>query len=103
MLAFAAVTMQANDGVYYVNGNQLVPVRETDIAVVKEVLTISLCDDGYASVDVQYEFMNRGKAKTHLAAVGMDVEPHQPLLAAASSIPSKFMHQIIPQHSPPRV
>ena len=64
MLAFAAVTMQANDGVYYVNGNQLVPVRETDIAVVKEVLSISLCDDGYASVDVQYEFMNRGKAKT---------------------------------------
>ena len=64
ILAFAAVTMQANDGVYYVNGNQLVPVRETDIAVVKEVLTINLCDDGYASVDVQYEFMNRGKAKT---------------------------------------
>ena len=55
---------RANDGVYYVNGNQLVPLVETDIAITKEVLTISLCDDGFARVDVQYVLMNRGKAKT---------------------------------------
>lgn len=54
----------ANDGVYFARGNQLVPIHETDIAVAKEVLTISLCDDGFARVDVLYEFLNRGKAKT---------------------------------------
>ena len=41
----------ANDGVYYVSGNQLVPLVETDIAITKEVLTISLCDDGFACAD----------------------------------------------------
>lgn len=59
-----ALTAQANDGVYYLNGNQLVPLTETDISIAKEVLTISIGDDGYASVDVQYELMNNGKAKT---------------------------------------
>lgn len=54
----------ANDGVFYVNGNHLVPVQETDIALTSEVLTISLCDDGYATVDVQYVLTNRGKEKT---------------------------------------
>ncbi len=59
-----AVWASANDGVYYVSGNHLVPVQETDIAVTKEVLTISICDDGYATVDVYYELTNRGKEKT---------------------------------------
>ena len=54
---------RANDGVYYMNGNQIVPLTETDITIAKEVLTISIGDDGYARVDVQYEFMNNGKAK----------------------------------------
>lgn len=58
--AFAA---WANDGVFYVNGNQLVPLHETDISIAKETLTISICDDGFARVDVDYEFMNHGKAK----------------------------------------
>lgn len=55
---------QANDGVYYVSGNHLVPLVETDIAIAKEVLTISLCDDGFARVDVLYVLNNRGQAKT---------------------------------------
>ena len=59
-----ALTARANDGVLYVNGNHLVPVQETDIALTKEVLTISLCDDGYAQVDVQYVLTNRGQEKT---------------------------------------
>lgn len=59
-----ALSTQANDGVLFVNGNQLVPVQETDIALTSEVLTISLCDDGYATVDVQYVLTNRGKEKT---------------------------------------
>ena len=64
LLWLVAVVASANDGVFYVNGSHLVPLKETDIAVTKEVLTISLCDDGYAKVDVQYEFTNRGAAKT---------------------------------------
>lgn len=68
-----ATTAQANDGVYYMTGNQLVPIQETDISVAKEVLTISLCDDGYALVDVQYEFRNNGKAKT--VEMGFEASP----------------------------
>ena len=59
-----ALLANANDGVFYVNGNQIVPLRETDIAVTKEVLTITIGNDEFARVDVQYEFTNRGKAKT---------------------------------------
>ena len=54
----------ANDGVLFVNGNHLVPVQETDIELNREVLTISLGDDGYATVDVQYVLNNCGNDKT---------------------------------------
>ena len=64
LVLLMAVWALANDGVYYVNGNHLVPVQESDIAVTKEVLTIDIGDDGYAHVDVYYELTNRGKAKT---------------------------------------
>lgn len=63
-LLMAAVSVYANDGIYFANGNQLVPISTTDISVAKEVLTISLCDDGMARVEVDYEFMNHGAAKT---------------------------------------
>lgn len=61
---FVTLTTWANDGVFYVNGNHLVPIQETDIALTSEVLTISLCDDGYATVDVLYVLTNHGKEKT---------------------------------------
>lgn len=68
LFVFAALAMTltawGNDGVFYVNGNQLVPIQETDIALTKEVLTISLGDDGYAKVDVQYVLTNNGKENT---------------------------------------
>ena len=64
IVALAAVTAWSNDGVFCVNGNHLVPVQETDIALTREVLTISLGDDGYASVDVQYELNNSGRELT---------------------------------------
>ena len=54
---------RGNDGVFFVNGNHLVPVMESDIALTKEVLTICLQDDGYAKVDVQYTLTNRGEEK----------------------------------------
>lgn len=48
----------ANDGVYFTSGSFLVPVKETDILAKKEILTITICQDGYAVVDVDYTFYN---------------------------------------------
>ena len=63
ILLSASLLARSNDGVFFVNGNHLVPVQETDIALTREVLTISLGDDGYAQVDVQYTLNNPGKEK----------------------------------------
>lgn len=54
----------ANDGSYYASGNLLFPLQENDISVSSEVLTISIGDDGYATIDVLYTFLNNGPAKT---------------------------------------
>lgn len=54
----------ANDGSYYASGNFLFPLQETSISVRSEVLTISICDDGCAKIDVLYTFFNDGPSKT---------------------------------------
>lgn len=54
----------SNDAVYFARGNQLVPVHETDISISSEVLSITLADDGYARITVDYEFYNHGAART---------------------------------------
>ena len=63
----------ANDAVFYASGNQLVPLQETDIAVKKEVLTITLTDKNIAKVDVLYTFYNNGEDKTVL--MGFESQP----------------------------
>lgn len=63
LVAFFSVA-QANDGVYFMQGNFLVPTKETDISVKKEILTITIGKDSLATVDVYYQFMNNGDAKT---------------------------------------
>lgn len=50
--------LSANDGVYHTSGNFLIPIKETDISAKKEILTITICKDGYADVDVDYTFFN---------------------------------------------
>lgn len=50
--------VKANDGVYFTSGSFLIPVKETDISAKKEILTITICNDGFAQVDVQYYFNN---------------------------------------------
>ena len=67
------LSVSANDGTYYTKGNQLVPLQETDISVRREVLTISLMDNGMARVDVQYEFWNPGGAKR--VTMGFEADP----------------------------
>ncbi len=64
LLWVVAIVASANDGMFYVNGSEITPLQSTDIAVAKEVLTITIGDDHIACVDVQYVFMNHGKAKT---------------------------------------
>ena len=46
--------LKANDGAFYVNGSTLVPVKETDISILKEILTITIGDDDYATVVRQH-------------------------------------------------
>ena len=67
-------SLVANDCVFYVNGNQLVPSdQESDISVKKEILTISLQDNGFTKVDVYYEFNNNSqKPKTVLMGFEAD-------------------------------
>ena len=62
-LILGASVAQANDAVFFVNGSHLQPLQETDIAIKSEVLTITLKDDGFAYVEVDYQFMNNGEAK----------------------------------------
>ena len=64
LFCLSALNASANDGVFFVNGSQLVPLQETAIRVASEVLTINIGDDGYAGVTVDYEFYNAGAAKT---------------------------------------
>lgn len=63
-VALLSTVVLGNDSSYYANGNQLFPLLESDIRVEKEVLTISLREDKYAEVDVEYVFFNPGKERT---------------------------------------
>ncbi len=74
LLVLSAMSAKANDGVYYTKGTQLVPLTETDISVRKEVLTISIGDDGFAHVDVYYEFWNPGK-EVKRVLMGFEADP----------------------------
>lgn len=65
VLILLVLLVNANDGVFYANGNQLIPIVETDISVKREVLNITRQGD-YAIVDVYYEFFNPTKQKTLL-------------------------------------
>ena len=55
---------KANDGVYFTSGNFLIPAHETDIAAAKEILTVTIGTDSFATVDVYYEFLNPSHPKT---------------------------------------
>jgi len=57
-------SLSANDGAYYVSGNQLIPIVETDISVKKEILKIIRKNNKQVEVSVYYEFYNPGAAKS---------------------------------------
>ncbi|PIE46271.1 MAG: hypothetical protein CSA44_00545 [Gammaproteobacteria bacterium] len=71
---FAAV-VSANDAVYYMHGNQLIPLQQNDISVRKEILTITEQKNKQSSggiydreflVDVDYIFYNPTQETTVL-------------------------------------
>lgn len=61
----------SNDGVYYVEGNHLIPISETDIRAQKEILTIDRVGDKVA-VTVYYEFFNPAGEKEILVGFEAD-------------------------------
>ncbi len=58
--------LKSNDGVFYVAGNQLIPIAETDISVAKEVLSITKISESWVEITVLYEFFNPNNAKNVL-------------------------------------
>ncbi|MES1250339.1 MAG: YARHG domain-containing protein [Chitinophaga rupis] len=69
LLFFPVVTLlsifcQANDGAFLANGNQLIPMYETDIRVQKELLSIRRINGTQAQITVYYEFFNPKQEKT---------------------------------------
>ncbi len=62
-LSLVCMAVSAQDGVYYTSGSMLVPAEQTDIKLSKEVLTITIEQGEYASVDAYYEFMNGNAPK----------------------------------------
>lgn len=62
----------ANDGAYYMSGNQLIPMHQNNISVAKERLSI-VRDGDYINVNVHYEFMNHGDEKEII--VGFEAFP----------------------------
>ena len=74
MLTFdGCIHIQANDCIYTVSGNHLMPLCDTDVSVSKEILAIGLNDDGFAYVDVYYEMQNDGQEKN--LTVGFEAQP----------------------------
>lgn len=54
----------ANDGVFYVKGNTLIPLQETQIELKKEILKFHITDFEWMDVDVDFTFYNPGEEKT---------------------------------------
>ena len=75
LFALAYIGAKANDGVFYAQGNHLIPATETDISVKKEILTIHRVGD-HLEVTVYYEFFNPAKAKDLL--VGFEASAPYP-------------------------
>lgn len=69
----SAMLVKANDGVFYVNGSELKPIFNTDVSVVKELLSIKKIAEDKVQVNVYYEFYNESEAKT--VTVGFEVFP----------------------------
>ncbi len=55
-----------NDGAYYLSGNQLIPIQETDISIKKEILIVKRINANNVQVTVSYVFDNPSDPKNLL-------------------------------------
>src|SRR5688572_21677929 len=62
-LLFSVSLCYPNDGAFKAQGNQLIPMYETDISVKKEILTIKRITENQVAITVYYEFYNPKKSK----------------------------------------
>ena len=58
-----SLTTLANDGSFYVAGNTLMPLQETQISLRKELLKFYIRDFKWMDVNVDFEFYNPGREK----------------------------------------
>lgn len=58
VLAALGSAVFPNDGVFYAQGNNLVPLQETRVELRKEILKFFVRDFEYMDVDVDFEFFN---------------------------------------------
>jgi len=63
LFLFCAASLYANDGAFYVSGNTLMPLQETQISLRKEVLKFYVRDFRWMDVTVDFEFYNPGAEK----------------------------------------
>ena len=89
IFCLSAVYSYSNDGVFYAEGNQLIPITETDISVKKEVLTINRVGD-HLEVTVYYEFFNPVGEKELL--VGFEAKSPYNSMADAFKMLPKHPH-----------
>jgi hypothetical protein len=66
LFLFCALPLYGNDGAFYVSGNTLMPLEETQISLRKEVLKFYVRDFRWMDVTVDFEFYNPGAQKTVL-------------------------------------
>ena len=112
LLSLLLVTLtgaRANDGVFYAQGNQLIPITETEISVRKEILTINrIGKTDVVEISVYYEFFNpTNRTKTLLVGFeaaapypyeGLDHFPEQPnihdfrVIMNGQSLPFQVAH-----------
>ena len=58
LLLLSFIASYSNDGAFKAEGNQLIPMYESDIAVKKEILTIKRIGSDQVIITVYYEFFN---------------------------------------------
>lgn len=63
LLMLTCYAAMANDGAFFAKGNQLIPIKETDISVRKEILTLKKVRNKFIEVTVYYEFFNPNSDK----------------------------------------
>jgi YARHG domain-containing protein len=89
-LIILTTKLNANDGAYYLSGNHLIPIQETQVELRKEVLQIRRLNHDSVEIFVDYELYNPGKEKTIL--VGFEAEAAR---GAADGYPLNGKHRYL--------